>query len=481
MGWIVYIIVVLAVSVLVGLHLGRFREAYTEMTGMMAGMAMGMMNGFVLGFAVEAALVSVLRMSNTVSLFWANIAGIGLGLLLGAYFGRAGGLMGIMDGALGGVMGGSMGAMLAAMLTFPEELLFWTAIPLSMVYLASMAALVVLIERSAPGHAALHRLAPYFTRAVAEEATEQAERVEASRARIDDYYEFLGIPRNAGDEAINEAYLAKLAVGGPADVQRADRALAILTDPAKRKSYDSKLAPSDRPDCCPPPKKKAVTAASAAAVSEKPTPYAVASASPTSQPQTAKSGNGRGKKQPTPASSVKGSRSQPARKQSSNRGPIIGGLLVLVLAGVVVAWQIGMALSSPGQAGATGAGTVAITDSGSVLPPEFVQKLEAEAVAVPESADGKQTLDLTIFGDTMSYAPNVIKVKQGVPVRFNLNIGPGRDPGCGRFVGIRSLGVGGTAKPGEVTEMEFTPGKAGVFQINCGMQMMEPGYLIVTQ
>ncbi len=28
--------------------------------------------------------------------------------------------------------------------------------------------------------------------------------------------------------------------------------------------------------------------------------------------------------------------------------------------------------------------------------------------------------------------------------------------------------------------MDFTPTQAGVFQINCGMQMMEPGYLIVT-
>jgi hypothetical protein len=36
------------------------------------------------------------------------------------------------------------------------------------------------------------------------------------------------------------------------------------------------------------------------------------------------------------------------------------------------------------------------------------------------------------------------------------------------------------ATPGQVTAMDFTPDKTGVFQINCGMQMMVPGYLIVT-
>jgi plastocyanin domain-containing protein len=35
--------------------------------------------------------------------------------------------------------------------------------------------------------------------------------------------------------------------------------------------------------------------------------------------------------------------------------------------------------------------------------------------------------------------------------------------------------------PGEVTSMEFTPTEVGTFEINCGMNMMEPGYVIVTQ
>ena len=112
MGWFVYMAAVLLISGLVGLHLGRFRAAYTEMLGMMAGMTMGMLNGFLLGYAAAAAAQSMVWITP---MFWGNLIGIVLGLALGAYFGRAGGLLGIMDGALGGVMGGAMGAMLVLM------------------------------------------------------------------------------------------------------------------------------------------------------------------------------------------------------------------------------------------------------------------------------------------------------------------------------------------------------------------------------
>jgi plastocyanin len=62
------------------------------------------------------------------------------------------------------------------------------------------------------------------------------------------------------------------------------------------------------------------------------------------------------------------------------------------------------------------------------LPAEFVRSLEAQAVTVPIGADGKQTLDLLVNGDTMSYEPKIIRVKAGVPVHFNLGT-KGRDPG----------------------------------------------------
>ena len=105
--------------------------------------------------------------------------------------------------------------------------------------------------------------------------------------------------------------------------------------------------------------------------------------------------------------------------------------------------------------------------------------LQAQAVTAPVGADGVQTLDLVVNGTTMSYKPGVIQVKQGVPVRFNLSV-EGRDPGCGRFVGLRGLGEHGIATPGEVTTLEFTPQQTGRFEINCIMNMMRPGYLLVT-
>ena len=46
---------------------------------------------------------------------------------------------------------------------------------------------------------------------------------------------------------------------------------------------------------------------------------------------------------------------------------------------------------------------------------------------------------------------------------------------------LRGLGASGVANPGEVTTMEFTPTQAGTFEINCGMGMMRPGYVIVTE
>jgi hypothetical protein len=249
MIWLVYSAVILLISGIVGLHLGRFREAYTEMTGMMAGMTMGMLNGFVLGYAAGAYFTSM---------FWANLTGILLGLALGIYFGRAGGLMGIMDGGMGGVMGGSMGAMLALMIIYPTYGLIWTTVLLTVIYLVGMASLVVLIERSAPGHRALHKLAPFFTRAVAAEIEEA--NIQASSAYFDDYYTFLGVERTAGMQEINDAYLDVLSLADDYTIARAERAISILSDPARRRAYDARLDTAPYCDDCLPaataPRKK---------------------------------------------------------------------------------------------------------------------------------------------------------------------------------------------------------------------------------
>lgn len=459
MFWIVYGVAILLVSGLVGLHLGRFREAYTEMTGMMAGMTMGMLNGFLMGYTAAALASGLGGVTTTVSLFWGNLAGIVLGVVLGAYFGRAGSLMGIMDGSMGGMMGGSMGAMLAAMLTFPEWALFYTSIVLLVVYIASMVALVALIEKSAPGHAAMHVILPYFSRAVADEAREERETSYTSAGGSSNHYAFLGISQEASVGEISEAYLSRLEGATKEERERAERALVILTDPARRSLYDQGLEITERPECCPPPKRKKVASAVVATSAAKSTATTVKSTGKVPV-QTAPRARAQ---QPSRARQARGIRP----------GPIIGGGMAVLAVGAMLTGF----LLSQNNAGASGVGS-ALTDSGRPLPAEMVQKLEAEAVTAMKGSDGRQTLDFTVNGDTRGYKPYAVRVTKGVPVHFNLKT-EGADPGCGRLVVIQGLNARGVAKPGEVTSMDFTPSKTGIFQINCGMHMMDPGYIIV--
>jgi hypothetical protein len=471
--WLLYGAAVLALSGLVGRHLGRFREAYTEMSGMMAGMMMGMLNGFLLGYCAAAA-------SN--SMFWGNLVGIVLGLTLGVYFGRAGGLMGVMDGAMGGVMGGSMGAMLAVMLAFPREAILWTAVLLGVIYVAGMAGLVVLIEQSAPGHAAFHRMLPLFARAVRREAAEGIEGVEEAEAmsyadlpihanttspkgglsqkRLVDYYAVLGVSRNATADELSEAYLEKLeglTEGDQAAAERIERALSVLTDLHKRSVYDRRLRASE--GSAGRPESEAATASRSPAVAVTAeairTPSDRATVRVSQEATGAASGPGREPRQERP---LRGSAGVPVRPHDSKAGkrqgarggaggtgrqvsnppgprqrqaqpvrdqqqstvisvPWAAALLGLVLL-IAVGWWVVSALS------ATRLGAGAATNAQVQVAPE----LAAKAVVAPVGTDGRQTVDLVVNGANMSYEPSVIRVKQGVPVHFNLSV-KGRDPG----------------------------------------------------
>ncbi len=473
MGWLIYGAAVLAISILVGLHLGRVREAYTEMTGMMAGMTMGMLNGFLLGYT--AAAISG-------SMFWGNLFGIVLGTALGAYYGRAGGLMGIMDGAMGGVMGGSMGAMLLVMLVWPPFIM-WTAVLLAVVYVAGMAGLVALMEKSAPEHAAFHKVLPMFARAVSNEVREETARTTTRGAYFDDYYTFLGIDRGATPDQITNAYLEQLSLADEATVARAERALSILSDPVRRRAYDTRLdSHIASGDCCPPPKKKsAVQTAAPAVAAEVPARLkATGTTKVAPAPVAAQS------RQPERPRQAAGAARKPQGKnrarQLEREAPIswVGGVAVLVTATVVLVYWLSNMGSVPAASGAQpGYASNASTASGRTLPAEFVKQLEAQAVPAQIATNGtSQTLDMAVNGDVMSYNPKVIKIKKGVPTNINLSV-QGRDPGCGRFVAIEGMGAHGIATPGQTSQMSFTPQEEGVFQINCNMRMMDPGYVIV--
>ncbi len=59
---------------------------------------------------------------------------------------------------------------------------------------------------------------------------------------------------------------------------------------------------------------------------------------------------------------------------------------------------------------------------------ETQAQLDQIAVVAPVGADGKQTIDVVLDSATFQYKPKAIKVKQGVPVHFNLSVENG-DPG----------------------------------------------------
>lgn len=504
MGWIIYAVVVLAVSGLTGMHLGRFREVYTEMLGMMVGMTMGMLNGFLLGYAAAAV---------TNSMFWGNLVGILLGLALGVYFGRPGGLMGVMDGSMGGVMGGSMGAMLAVMLTFPRDAQAWTGVLLGGIYVMGMTSLVVLIERSAPGHAAFHRLTPFLARAISIEISEAARNAarysvpsngrskgalanqneldgQGGQRRLINYYALLGISQNASKDDISEAYLEKIDDADDLNIDRLERALAVLTNSQRRDAYDIRLAESqailNEPLVDEPQISAGVSALSpgrtgnqttVTVASRAPVPPRVPKGSLTARPATGTShapGNPQNGRGTQPTGSAGGSEASagsgqtdaprragpPQRQRGSARGPQqnkgggqgqsshtaqkqqaryasapqqrrsspiswVGGLAAVVIL-VVLGWWVMTAAGGAGVGGTLATGSSAAIQSGASG--QTLAQLDAQAIVAPVGADGKQTMNVVLDSATFQYKPSVIKVKQGVPVHFNLSVING-DPG----------------------------------------------------
>jgi len=87
----------------------------------------------------------------------------------------------------------------------------------------------------------------------------------------------------------------------------------------------------------------------------------------------------------------------------------------------------------------------------------------------PPIVDGKQILkmDASVYG----YSPNYLKVKAGIPVRWEItDKGTG---GCTSAIISRSLFDGEISlTPGEVSVREFTPQKPGKYKFSCWMGMV---------
>jgi hypothetical protein len=395
--------------------------------------------------------------------------------------------------------------------------------------------LVALVERRAPEQATQHLIARWFPAPQAAlEDHASFETTPVAGHDLVNYYELLGIGVKASAAEVATAFARYVVAATVEGQQVADAALATLTNPAARARYDRELAlASGREECCAPPRRStpgtAIYAATAPlltnqAVPAPPSPPPVPSAAATrpaarpavpsappaplaaatrlvAPPPALRKGTAPAAVPPPPTARAAVSPTQGTKKHGGSQTPVTRGpaaqraarngqrgrqpaggnsprwLPAAVLAGAFVAglFVIGLILNANAPRASAANTLIAGAQSSGYQAPQG-----QPPVVAPVGADGVQTLDLVIDGDTFTYQPSVIQVKQGVPVRLNLKTS-GRDPGCARLVTIRGLNVRGIATPGQVVPFEFTPQQAGTFEINCGMSMMQPGALIVTQ
>ena len=101
----------------------------------------------------------------------------------------------------------------------------------------------------------------------------------------------------------------------------------------------------------------------------------------------------------------------------------------------------------------------------------FFGPKEAAAAGVGER--GVQEIRITVKG---GYSPDVIVVKQGIPVRLDFY----RDEtaSCSEQVVFGDFGIARDLPAFQTTPVEFTPESPGEFTFTCGMRMMR-GKLIV--
>ena len=98
---------------------------------------------------------------------------------------------------------------------------------------------------------------------------------------------------------------------------------------------------------------------------------------------------------------------------------------------------------------------------------------EREGIAAAIGESGTQEIKVTVRG---GYSPDVIVVKQDVPVRLNFY----RDEtsSCSEQVVFGDFGIVKDLPAFKTTPIEFTPDKSGEFTFACGMNMLR-GKLIV--
>ena len=96
-----------------------------------------------------------------------------------------------------------------------------------------------------------------------------------------------------------------------------------------------------------------------------------------------------------------------------------------------------------------------------------------EKTAAAVSAAGVQEIKITVKG---GYSPDVIVVKEGVPVK--LDFYRDESASCTEQVIFGDFGIARDLPAFKTTSIEFTPDRSGEFVFACGMNMVR-GKLIV--
>ena len=89
--------------------------------------------------------------------------------------------------------------------------------------------------------------------------------------------------------------------------------------------------------------------------------------------------------------------------------------------------------------------------------------------------DGKQIVPMEV--SALGYAPDVIFVKKGIPVDWEIY--GGQQLGCGSTLVVPAFGLRASIHPGD-NQLVFTPNRAGSFPFTCSMGMLR-GTLVVSE
>ena len=111
--------------------------------------------------------------------------------------------------------------------------------------------------------------------------------------------------------------------------------------------------------------------------------------------------------------------------------------------------------------------------SGCVTSKQSAPNTAPDDVSAVKVVNGIQ--EVTLSWGRFNYAPEVIKVKQGMPVKLTADLK--RLQGCYRALEIPGMGISKYFRSGDDT-LEFTPERTGTYDFSCSMGM-GTGTLIV--